>query len=395
MYISLCSILRYILFYMLFFVTLYAKNTDNEQMQKKEIALGEMLFFDTILSRNKIQSCASCHNPDHAFIDSRDSVVGGAASLGDDNKSIGDRNAPTAAYAMFSPRFHYDKKKKHYIGGQFLDGREPDLKGQASGPPMNPVEMNMPSIKSIAKRLEESKIYNMMFREIYGKDIFNDSNKTYKMMAQSIGKFETTKEFRAFDSKYDRFLEGKYDLTVLEDLGRSLFFSNNNTNCASCHMNKTEDAPRETFTNYQYHNIGVPPNHDLMAKNVVDAKTFIDHGLMQHPDIKKLKNAQEYDGKFRVPTLRNIAVTGPYMHNGVFKDLRTVVEFYDMYLNKQRNINRETGKPWLNAEVKVGIEDKKLLMGGKRLSDRKIEALVAFMKLLTDKRYEHLLEEEK
>ena len=353
----------------------------------KEIALGEKLFFDTILSKNRTQSCATCHNPDHGFADDRDNGVASAASLGDDGKSIGDRNAPTAAYAMFSPEFHYDEKKKQYIGGQFLDGREPNLKGQAGGPPTNPVEMQIPSKKFLADRLQEDSSYNKSFKELYGKYIFNDANKTYEMMAQAIGKFETTETFAPFDSKYDRFLRDEYDLTVLEDLGRTLFFSNNNNNCASCHVLKKEDAPGETFTNYQYHNIGVPQNHALMAKNVVDPKTFVDHGLLNNPKI----NDKKYDGKFRVPTLRNVAVTAPYMHNGVFKTLTEVVEFYDKYINKKRTINPVTGKKWAEPEVRVGKEDMKLLKKGKALSDRKVKALVAFMKLLTDKRYEHLI----
>ena len=370
------------------------KDTHKAKMEK-EIALGQKLFFDTILSKNKTQNCATCHNPEHAFSDDRDNGVAGAGSLGDDFKSIGDRNAPTATYAMFSPKFHYDAKKGEYIGGQFYDGREHTLKGQAGGPPTNPVEMGMPSKEFMAKRLEKDEAYNHEFKSLYGDDVFSDYDKTYEMMTQAIAAFETTKEFAPFDSKYDRFLKGEYDLTVLEDLGRTLFFSNNNTNCSSCHMLKTEDAPKETFTNYQYHNIGVPQNKTLMAKNVVDPKTFIDHGLMQNPAVKDLANAKEYDGKIKVPTLRNIAVTGPYMHNGVFADLETVVRFYDKYVNKEQKINPETNKPWAQQEVAVGKEDMKLLTNAKALSERKIKALVAFMNTLTDKRYEHLIKESK
>jgi len=362
---------------------------------EREIALGQKLFFDTILSKNKTQSCSTCHNPENAFIDNRDNGVNGAGSLGDDGKSIGDRNAPTAAYAMFSPKFHFDSKKNEFIGGQFYDGREHTLKGQAGGPPTNPVEMGIPSKEFMAARLEKDITYNKEFKSIYGKNIFDDSDKVYSMMAQAIAAFETTKEFAPFDSKYDKFLKGEYDLTPLEDLGRTLFFSNNNNNCASCHVLKTEDAQNETFTNYQYHNIGVPQNKELMDKNVVDPKMFIDHGLMQNPMVKKLANAKEYDGKIKVPTLRNIAITGPYMHNGVFKDLATVVKFYDKYINKEQTINPETGKPWADPEVKIGKEDMKLLKKGKALTDRKVKALVAFMKTLTDERYEHLIKEEK
>jgi len=360
--------------------------------EKQEIALGEKLFFDPILSKNKTQSCATCHNPQHGFIDDRDNGVSGAGSLGDDGKSIGDRNAPTASYAMFSPKFHYDKKKKQYIGGQFYDGREHTLEGQAGGPPMNSVEMGIPSAQYLVKRLQNSPTYNQEFKKIYGEDIFQDSAKAYSMMAQAIASFEKTEQFAPFDSKYDRFLKGEYDLTALEDLGRTLFFSNNNTNCASCHMLKTEDAPQETFSNYQYHNIGVPQNKTLMEKNVVDPNTFVDHGLLQNPKVKKLPKAKQYDGKIKVPTLRNIAVTAPYMHNGVFQDLKTVVKFYDKYTNKENTINPETGKPWNKPEVSVAKDDMKLLTVGKPLSERKVEALVAFMKLLTDKKYEHLIE---
>lgn len=384
-------VMQFIIAVMMFSGLSSAQEVQIPENEKKEIALGEKLFFDTILSKNRTQSCSTCHNPDHAFIDNRENSVGGAGSLGDDGKSIGDRNTPTAAYAMFSPEFHYDKEKKQYIGGQFYDGREPNLKGQAGGPPTNVVEMAMPSKSYLVERLKDDPAYHRAFKELYGEEIFKDSDKAYESMAGAIAKFETTKEFAPFDSKYDRFLRDEYDLTVLEDLGRTLFFSNNNINCASCHVLKKEDAPRETFTNYEYRNIGVPQNLELMAKNVVDPNTFIDHGLMQNPKIKDLPNAHEFDGKIKVPTLRNIAVTGPYMHNGVFKKLSTVVEFYDKYVNKERTLNPETGKPWADPEVEVGKEDMKLLREGKALNERKVKALVAFMKLLTDKRYEHLI----
>lgn len=366
---------------------------DLKQKEKKEQALGQQLFFDTILSKNKTQSCSTCHNPEHGFIDNRDNKVLGAGSMGDDQKSIGDRNAPSVAYAMFSPHFHYDKKKEQFIGGQFWDGREDHLQGQAGGPPLNPVEMAMNDKKEVVERLKNDPSYSMQFKELYGKDIFKNHEKAFESMAGAIAAFETTKEFAPFDSKYDRYLKGEYDLTPLEDLGRSLFFSNNNTNCASCHLLKKEDALKETFSNYQYHNIGVPQNGQLMEKNVVDPRSFVDRGLMNNPKVKDLPNAAFYNGKMKVPSLRNVAVTGPYMHNGVFEKLSTVVKFYDKYLNEKRVLNPETGKPWREAEVNVAEDDMKLLKQGKPLNERKVEALVAFMNLLTDKKFEHLIKE--
>ncbi|MFA6195763.1 MAG: cytochrome c peroxidase [Sulfurimonas sp.] len=357
---------------------------------KQERILGEKLFSDPILSKNQTQSCSTCHNPEHAFIDNRDNGVAGAGSLGDDQKSIGDRNTPTISYALYSPKFHYDAKKKEYIGGLFYDGRAHTLEEQAEGPPLNPVEMALPSKEFLVEHLKNDTAYNREFTKLYGKDIFNDANKTYASVAKAIASFERTEQFAPFDSKYDRYLRGEYDLTPLEDLGRTLFFSNNNTNCVSCHMLKTEDAPKETFTNYQYHNIGVPQNHTLMSKNVVDAKTFRDHGLAKNSSV----NNPLHDGKIKVPSLRNIAVTAPYMHNGVFQKLSTVVEFYDKYANEQRTINPESSKKWEDAEIAVGAKDRELLKKAKPLNERKIKALVAFMNTLTDKRYEHLIKEE-
>jgi cytochrome c peroxidase len=103
-----------------------------EKPLEGKAALGEKLFSDVSLSKNRTQSCATCHNPEHGFVDNRMTAVGKAVSLGDDGKSLGDRNAPTAAYAKFSPDFHQNKKGGS-VGGQFLDGREKDLAGQAGG----------------------------------------------------------------------------------------------------------------------------------------------------------------------------------------------------------------------------------------------------------------------
>ncbi|RWS45690.1 methylamine utilization protein MauG [Arcobacter suis] len=353
----------------------------NEISQKE--TLGQVLFSDKNLSKNRTQSCATCHNPNAGFADDRENGIKRMASLGDDNKSLGDRQAPTASYAKFSPDFHFDEKKQKYIGGQFWDGRAKTLEEQAGGPPLNPVEMGMGNKKEIIERIKENTYYVQTFKELFGEDIFKDDEKAYDAMTNVIATFERSNEFSPFDSKYDRYLKGEYDLTPLEDLGKSIFFSNNNNSCATCHVLKGEDKAGETFTNYEYHNIGTPANKTLRAKNGVKD---IDKGLLANPNVKDVAQ----NGKHKVPTLRNVAVTAPYMHNGVFKDLKTVIEFYDKYNNKDRNINPETNKPWDDAEVKETIALKELKANA--LTDRKVEALVAFMKLLTDKKYEYLLE---
>lgn len=362
----------------LLFVNIYANQLTQEQI------LGKTLFFDKNLSQNRTQACATCHNPDSGFIDDRDNGVAKMASMGDNGTSIGDRSAPTASYAKFSPLFHYDKKEKAYVGGQFWDGRASTLEDQAGGPPLNPDEMGMMGKKEVVNRLLENPYYVSSFKKLYGNEIFNNPEKAFEALTKSIASFERSDEVSPFDSKYDRFLRDEYDLTALEDLGKALFFSNNNNSCSSCHVLKGEDKEGETFTNYQYHNIGTPINKDLRTKN--GAKR-LDDGLLANPAVTD--KAQR--GKYKVPTLRNVAVTGPYMHNGVFSDLKTVVEFYDKYNNTQRSINPETGKKWAEPEIEDTISKEELK--AKKLTDRKVEALVAFMKLLTDKKYEHLIKE--
>ena len=130
--------------------------------------LGKALFFDVNLSKNRTQSCATCHNPEAAFIDDRDNGVSKMASLGDDLKSLGDRQAPTASYAKFSPDFHFNAKKGFYVGGQFWDGRETSLEGQAGGPPLNPIEMGIKSKKEVVDRLKENSFYVESFKSIFG-----------------------------------------------------------------------------------------------------------------------------------------------------------------------------------------------------------------------------------
>ena len=198
-----------------------------------------------------------------------------------------------------------------------------------------------------------------------------------------------TEEFAPFDSKYDRFLAGEYTFTPEEELGRLLFFSEQFTNCNQCHQLHTSPiAEQETFSDYRYYNIGVPSNIAGRRANGVAPET-VDHGLLGNPAVSDPSE----DGKFRTPTLRNVAVTGPYMHNGVFENLRTVVLFYNKFNSQAeaRQINPETGAPWREPQVNGTLAEQELTHGP-ALDDQRIDALVAFMETLTDARYEDLLE---
>ena len=207
-------------------------------------------------------------------------------------------------------------------------------------------------------------------------------------MTASIAAFEKTEFFAPFDSRYDRYLRGELELTAQESLGEALFFSQQFTNCNACHQLRAfPGSDKETFTNYEYHNLGVPVN--IAARQAAGTPNdFIDHGLLENPQVTDEKQ----DGKFKVPTLRNIAITGPYMHNGVFNDLRTVVLFYDKFNNPNRKLNPETDEPWATPEVMKNLALETDEFQAPALTDEKVDALVAFMKTLTDQRYEHLLE---
>ncbi|WP_308566450.1 cytochrome c peroxidase [uncultured Haemophilus sp.] len=356
-----------------------------DQAAKKELdykALGEVLFFDKSISFNKTQSCSTCHSPDTAFVDQRKNSANQMVSEGDNPHLHGNRNANTALYAMFSPNFHFDKKIQDYVGGQFWDGRAKDLAEQAGGPPVNPVEMGMPDKKAIVERLKADPTYYKPITDLYGESIWADADKIYAIMEKAIGEFEKQELFAQFSSKYDRALKGEAELTALESKGKALFFDKTRTNCSNCHQSSEANSATETFTNYRYFNIGVPSNQELIKHNKL-AADFVDNGLLDNPMVK---GDEKQKGKFKVPTLRNIGVTAPYMHNGVFRDLKTVLLFKDSFNNPNRKINPETGKAWEKAEYAQTINPD--VLKAKPLTDEEIKALEAFLKTLTDEAYE-------
>ncbi|MDH2999128.1 methylamine utilization protein MauG [Pasteurellaceae bacterium LFhippo2] len=349
--------------------------------------LGQILFFDKTLSFHGNQNCATCHNQDHAFIDVRDNSAERMVSLGDDLKSFGKRNTQTMLYGRYVPEFHFDEKLKEYVGGQFWDGRALNLQEQAGKPPLDPLEMGMPDQLSVAKRLWQSPMHSRLLTQLYGAGIWEKVETVYASMEDAIATFQKEKRLLApFSSKYDKSLKGEYQLTDLEQQGKTLFFDKNQTNCSNCHQLHTEvDHKEETFSNYRYYNIGVPSNKKLIAHNQLP-EDFIDNGLLDNPRVNGDVNQK---GKFKVPTLRNVAVTAPYMHNGVFNELRTVLLFLDHFNNPERKLNPETKQVWSEAEYHPTLAKDDLK--AKPLTDQEIDALEAFLKILTDERYEKWL----
>jgi len=369
-----------------FFIGCGNGDGDNENKLAIKEALGESFYHDTNLSANRTMSCATCHVLKEGLVDPRTTNKTLGASLGDDGTSVGDRNAPSAGYASFSPDFHFDRDEGLFIGGQFLDGRSTDLKAQAKGPFLNPIEMGMPDMASVLERVKENETYVTQMQIVYGITIFADEEKAYDAVAESIAAFESTKVFSPFDSKYDRFLSGTYALNDQEARGMALFSDEADVlgagRCTLCHPIVAEENARALMTDFSYDNLGVPINTALRTANG-QAGNF-DVGLFGNPAVTDT----DLKGAFKVSSLRNVAVTGPYMHNGVFQELKTAVHFYNTR-DVSGSINPETGAAWELGEFHAGRNVDEL--GDLGLSDADEDDIVAFLKTLTDKRYEHLI----
>ncbi len=360
----------------------------NEQSNSSKEDLGRKLFNDVSLSRDGTQSCASCHDSQHAFIDSTINITSnngtspGSVSTGQDQISLGDINAPSAMYTAFNPDFHFDEAEQLFVGGAFLDGRATNIIEQAKQPFISPVEMQ--NTKEGVVLTVMNKYANSM-QVIYGNDIFSETDKAFDAIADAIAAFERTEEFSPFNSKFDKFLRGEVVLSDIEQRGMELFIAENKGNCVACHPVPSKDSSKSDslFTDFTYDNLGVPKNN-LARSNNGKGNDFIDNGLFNNKDVED----EGLKGAFRVSSLRNVAVTSPYMHNGVFNELSTVVNFYNSR-DVAGAINPETGNTWDSAEVDVTKNTDEL--GNLGLSELEINDIVAFLKTLTDKKYEHLI----
>ena len=335
--------------------------------------LGKAFFFDANLSGDRSLACGTCHNTASAFSDPRHNQFGGAVSLGV-GSAAGRRNTPTLTYVAVTPEFEQSDNEAR--GGFFHDGRALTLEDQATQPILSPIEMNLP-LEMVLSRLSEHPTYLEKLVEFYGADARSSNAKALAGVGKALAAYQRSSELSTFDSRYDRSLRGEVELTRKEEHGRVLFFSSL-LNCSSCHLLNKDN---ETFTDYTYHNIAVPRHPDLSVP--------LDSGLAENTHIAE-QNRKSVAGKFKVPSLRNVAVTAPYMHNGVFRELETVMEFYNKFLVR-RPTNPETGEPWGEPEVAENVS-LDLLRQGQPLDEYRIEALTAFMRALTDARYEHLLD---
>jgi cytochrome c peroxidase len=333
-----------------------------------EESLGKRLFFEKSLSTPPGQACSACHDPRAAFANPD---TGLPVSRGARPGLYGNRNDQPVAYAAFVPARHRDPEEGLWVGGLFWDGRANTLAEQAQGPPLNPLEMANPDVETIAAKLRALD-YAPLFTEVYGDHALADPQKAFAHMADAIAAYERTPEVSPFDSKYDHWLRGEAQLSEQERRGLQLFEAEGKGNCAACHPSRPAgDGSPPLFTDFTYDNLGVPPNPEnpfylLPARLNPDGFAFVDLGL------GAVVKDPAQNGKFRVPTLRNVAVTSPYMHNGVFKTLFQVLAFYNT-----RDVAR-----WPAPEVGQNVNREEL--GTLRLTNQELEDVIAFLQTLTD-----------
>ena len=347
-----------------------------ESVTATEEEVGKLIFEDIRLSANRNQSCASCHAASAGFADP-DVTQTAPVSQGSTG-GFGSRNAPTSAYSKFSPDFAlvHDSVRNAdiYTGGQFIDGRRDTLEEQAKDPFLNPVEMANPAPQAVVSKVRNGS-YADKFMAVYGSNVFDNTDTAYDRIAEAIAAFERSTEMNPFSSKFDCYLKGQYTLSASEQAGMDIFNDPNGGNCSSCHTSTPDPVSGKVlFTSFQYFNIGVPKNPNNPA-----GASFTDLGLggrFADEGVVSPAAAAAEDGKFKTPTLRNIELTAPYMHNGFYATLEDVAQHYDIMVANDfitPEVNRN-----IAAELGVGTTG----LGLSAPAD--YADLEAFMKTLTD-----------
>jgi cytochrome c peroxidase len=317
--------------------------------------IGEQIFNDPTLSASGRQSCASCHNAAHDYgpPDGRSVQPGGPHMIGQGFRpppslaylyrqepfGIGpalDQDAPVsldqvAQKAQAGPRV--DKVAGTSTagalvpsGGLFWDGRADTLQAQAGGPLLNRDEMANSSLHDVVRRIALTK-YRDEFKPLFGAAVVANPDLLFAEAMSAVARFQVEAHaFHRFDSRYDHWLEGKARLTRAEMRGLRLFNDPAKGNCAGCHLSKPgTDGQPPLFTDTEYEALGVPRNRALPANR---DPAFFDMGLCG-PIRTDLSHQTQYCGMFLTPTLRNAARRRVFFHNGVYHNLRQVVDFYN------------------------------------------------------------------
>jgi cytochrome c peroxidase len=285
-------------------------------------ALGEKIFSDPTLSASGQMSCATCHDPAHGHSSATpdQAVPAGGAGLA----RPGFRKAPSLRYLNLTPAFFFDKDGTP-TGGLTRDGRVDTLQDQAQAPFLAAHEMANGTAAGVVAKLRLAD-YADEFERVFGAAIFDDVDAAFARAALALQAYQLEDaDFHAFDSKYDSFLAGHAALTSRELQGLALFNNPAKGNCAACHPSgRGADGSPPLFTDFTYDSLGVPRNPAIAAN--ADAAYF-DMGLCG-PFRTDLASRTDLCGAVKVPTLRNVAVTAPYFHNGRFKTHQEAVGFY-------------------------------------------------------------------
>jgi cytochrome c peroxidase len=338
---------------------------DNPQTPEK-IALGKKLFDDKRFSATGQVACATCHDEKKAFTDSPLRTSEGIKKGG--KPLTGTRNAPTVVNAA-------------YFATQFWDGRSPSLEDQSQHPFVNPVEMGLKDHRPILKIVRSDPEYVGAFEKVFGK---KPAQVTLKEVQQAIAAFERTQV--AGDSPFDRYYFRGETKALTEQQKRGFDLFVNKGRCVSCHVVEQTTA---IFTDNRFHNIGVGINaiqadvpalagEFLQAKATlaeVDKKVLADK---RTSELGRFAISRDFEGlgAFKTSTLRNVAVTPPYMHDGSLKTLRDVVVHYNN-----------------GGVTKEGDPVNDFLSGGIRplnLTEAEIDDLVAFLEALTSPQFASL-----
>jgi cytochrome c peroxidase len=360
------------------------------------VELGRRIFSDRGLSEPPGTSCASCHDADRAFAGNNGSTFG--VPRGSRPGHFARRSTPSLLYLRYVRRFHYhweeDAPLPDAFGGFFWDGRSDSLAALVEQPLTNPDEMNLRDRAELSRRLQAS-AYAGDLRGEFGDAALATPDGAMAAFGQALEAFLTSDQMAPFSSRYDDYLRGRATLTPVELRGMALFRNPEKGNCGSCHrFNPTSPSPaRSLFTDYGYEAPAVPRNTRIPANR---DPARVDLGLCERNEARSHTNDPRLCASFRTPSLRNVAVRSDLMHNGVFSHLRDAVAFY---------ATRSTDpQRWYPSGVK--FEDvparyrryvnERLVPYDRhegerpRLDDGEIDAIVAFLRTLTDAPYASL-----
>jgi cytochrome c peroxidase len=352
--------------------------------------LGKALFFEPGLSASGATSCASCHDPRFAFGPPNALPV---QLAGRDGRTPGLRAAPSLRYLQTLPPFSehfYENEGDDSIdagptGGHMWDGRAGASHEQARLPLLSPAEMANASAAEVVTRLRGGR-QAARLRAMFGDAVFDDGERAFDAALLALEVYQQSpREFYPYSSRYDEVLRGRATLTAQEARGLALFADPDKGNCSSCHRSEvTADGAFPLFTDFGHIALGVPRHRGLAAN--VDPTSF-DLGLCG-PLRTDLRGRADYCGRFRTPTLRNVALRGAFFHNGVFRSLDEVVRFYARRDTHPAEFYPAAKYDDLPPAYRGNVDSDPPF--GRRPGDRpaldddEITAIVAFLRTLTD-----------